>query len=223
LVDFPRRVSQPPKKLCESFMDKEVSIVLSVERKNHRKLAQEWYGLTDEQMIDMDVHHNPPRHQGGRNIPEHLFVYHNTLHHAVHGYAFTIWARTGGVLGAKAQPRETRIENGRKNGKRNLASLIQKNPNHQREAAKAAVGSNREKGTAVFDPRVQSQGGFAVHQKKGEDGKSIHAKLLGKISTSQKWEDPNHPELGTHNAGNLVKIQKSKGLPHGPENRRRVE
>jgi hypothetical protein len=76
-------------------MNKEVSIVLSVERKNYRKLAQEWFGLTDEQMVDMDVHHNPARHQGGRNIPEHLFVYHNTLHHAVHGYDYILWARKG--------------------------------------------------------------------------------------------------------------------------------
>jgi hypothetical protein len=38
----------------------------------------------------------------------------------------------------------------------------------------------------------------------------------------QLWEDPQHPELGRHNAGNLVKKQKSKGYPHGKENRRRV-
>jgi hypothetical protein len=76
-------------------MDKDVSIVLSGESKNHRKLAQEWYGLTDEQMKDCDVHHNPARHKGGRNIPEHLFVYHYTLHNAVHGDDFTKWARKG--------------------------------------------------------------------------------------------------------------------------------
>ena len=83
-------------------MKKEVSIVLSVERKNYRKLAQNWYGLTNEQMEGMDVHHNPPRHQGGRNIPEHLFVYHYTLHAAVHGDHLTIWARKGGEIGGKA-------------------------------------------------------------------------------------------------------------------------
>ena len=80
-------------------MNKEVSIVLSAERRNYRKLAQEWVGLTDEQMIGMDVHHNPPRSQGGRNIPEHLFIYHETLHSAVHGDNFTKWARMGGHLG----------------------------------------------------------------------------------------------------------------------------
>jgi hypothetical protein len=36
------------------------------------------------------------------------------------------------------------------------------------------------------------------------------------------WEDPDHPEIGRHNAGNLVKRQKSLGLPHSKENRRQV-
>jgi hypothetical protein len=36
------------------------------------------------------------------------------------------------------------------------------------------------------------------------------------------WEDPDHPELGTHNAGNLVRKQKSLALPHSKENRRKV-
>jgi hypothetical protein len=36
------------------------------------------------------------------------------------------------------------------------------------------------------------------------------------------WEDPGHPEIGKHNAGNLVRRQKSLGLPHSKENRRKV-
>ena len=36
------------------------------------------------------------------------------------------------------------------------------------------------------------------------------------------WEDPDHPELGRHNAGNLVKRQKSLNLSHSKENRRKV-
>lgn len=111
-------------------MKKEVSIVLSRESTKSRKLAQEWYGLTNEQMKECDVHHNPPRHQGGRNIPEHLFVYHNTLHSAVHGDDFTKWAREGGKKGAKKGGQalyergeglhsftsEQHAENGRKGG-----------------------------------------------------------------------------------------------------------
>ncbi len=82
-------------------MDKEVSIVLSAERDDYRKVAQKWYGLTNEQMKGMDVHHNPPRCKGGRNIPEHLYVYHNTLHSAVHESDLVLWSREAGRKGAE--------------------------------------------------------------------------------------------------------------------------
>jgi hypothetical protein len=88
-------------------MDKEVSIVLSVEKDDYRKIAQKWYGLTNEQMAGMDVHHNPARYEGGRNIPEHLYVYHNTLHSAVHESDLVLWSREAGRKGA---------ETNRKNG-----------------------------------------------------------------------------------------------------------
>ena len=44
----------------------------------------------------------------------------------------------------------------------------------------------------------------------------------GKQVASQKWEDPDHPELGILAAGPLTLKQKTRGLPHGKENRRRV-
>jgi hypothetical protein len=44
----------------------------------------------------------------------------------------------------------------------------------------------------------------------------------GSISGVQKWIDPDHPELGTHNAGNLVKLQKKYGYPCQKENRKQV-
>ncbi len=50
------------------------AIVLSTERCNYRRVAQQHWGLTDEQMMGMHVHHHPPVHLGGRNIPEHLYV-----------------------------------------------------------------------------------------------------------------------------------------------------
>lgn len=39
---------------------------------------------------------------------------------------------------------------------------------------------------------------------------------------TDKWHDPEHPELGEHNAGVLVRKQKKLGYPHGKENRVRV-
>jgi hypothetical protein len=60
------------------------AIVLSKERYNYRKIAQEHWGLSDEQMEGMHVHHHPPVYLGGRNIPEHLYVCSPEMHQ--HGW-----------------------------------------------------------------------------------------------------------------------------------------
>jgi len=109
-------------------MKRELSIVLSREVKNYRKLAQRSLGLTDEQMEGMDVHHNPPRSQGGRNIPEHLFVLHSTLHAAVHDHDFVLWARKGGLLGGQ-----------------------HRNPN----GGKISCQKMKESQTGLFDPKLK--------------------------------------------------------------------
>lgn len=264
-------------------MDKEVSIVLSTENKNYRKLAQRHYGLTDEQMKGMDVHHNPARHEGGRDIPEHLFVYHETLHAAVHGNDFTQWARKGGKKGGKASadvltPEERserakkasmaayakltpseRSERAKKGGEANYAnSTLEEWSERGRKGAKAlnkdkdkegksinavkggiaATAERSENGKSTHaikmgraswgsvTPEEWSargrKGGKAAMSDKGVDGKSTHAVKNGKMTSSQKWEDPDHPELGKLAAGPLACRQKARGLPHGPENRRRV-
>jgi hypothetical protein len=84
------------------------SIVLSPNYSNYRTVAQKHYRLTDEQMKDIDVHHNPPRCEGGRNIPEHLYIYSPELHAAVHEKESILWARKG---------YETRKRNGTENKK----------------------------------------------------------------------------------------------------------
>lgn len=57
-----------------------MSIVLSREDQNYRRLAQASWGLTNEQMRGMHVHHHPPASEGGRNIPEHLYVCSPSMH-----------------------------------------------------------------------------------------------------------------------------------------------
>lgn len=91
---------------------REHSIVISQESFNYRKLAQHSWGLTDEQMIGMHVHHHPPRSQGGRNIPEHLYVCSLSVH-------YIGWHK--GTRGNHHDcfhmvSYETRVENGRKVG-----------------------------------------------------------------------------------------------------------
>jgi hypothetical protein len=253
-------------------MHKSLSIVLCQPVKNYRKLAQEWYQLTDEQMVDMDVHHNPSVEEGGLNIPEHLYVYHNTLHNAVHGDDFTKWARKGGRLGGKAQPVEVKRQNALKGiakmprehqqkagrlraastnsrmtieKKREIAQVMRgktprevlitngKRAYNEKFGAFGMAPENRHsanvKGGVIGGKRAQELGvGLSAMTKeerrlassKGGKNRSHEDSVkAGRISASTLWVDPEHPELGAHNAGNLVQKQKSLGLPHGKENR----
>jgi hypothetical protein len=52
-----------------------------------------------------------------------------------------------------------------------------------------------------------------VRERSGRGGRKVAAIL---------YVDPNHPELGAQNAGNLVKMQRKRNLPSGPENRVKV-
>ena len=69
------------------------AIVLSTDKYNYRKVAQQHYKLTDKQMKDIDIHHNPPRCEGGRNIPEHLYIYHPATHKLIHDKQAINWAK----------------------------------------------------------------------------------------------------------------------------------
>ncbi len=63
------------------------------------------------------------------------------------------------------------------------------------------------------------------HSEKTKEGKSVRALKLAKdwaYKLQEIWEDPNHPELGQTTAGPLVRKQKARGYPHGPENRVKV-
>ena len=95
-----------------------------------------------------------------------------------------------------------------------------------------------EEGKSVNAVRV----GLITMQEKNEDGKSVHAVKVGnitfslgkgchapqykgkgaKVTNSQKWVDPDHPELGERSAPTLASMQKRRGYPHGKENRIRV-
>lgn len=82
------------------------SIVLSPNTPKYRKVAQYHYNLTDEQMESIEVHHNPPKCEGGRNIPEHLYIYHPITHKEIHGKQALEWARksSGNRTGKRGKP-----------------------------------------------------------------------------------------------------------------------
>jgi hypothetical protein len=52
-----------------------------------------------------------------------------------------------------------------------------------------------------------------IRERSGKGGRKVAAIL---------YMDPNHPELGAQNAGNLVRMQRKRNLPSGPENRVKV-
>jgi hypothetical protein len=178
-------------------MKKEVSIVLSVERRDYRKLAQKWYGLTDEQMIDMDVHHNPARHDGGRDIPEHLYVYHNTLHSAVHDDEFVLWAREGAAA----------VKN------RNTGP-----------GGKASCAQMKETQTGFFDPKHKpfrsewsSRAGQSTVQRNRETGawpglgtSPEAASAAGKKAAAQRWRCLETGHISS--AGPLTIFQRRRGI-----------
>ncbi len=146
-------------------MEREVSLVLSREVKNYRKLAQGWYNLTDDQMLGMDVHHNPPRHLGGRNIPEHLFVYSESLHSLIHG-GFTGYAREGARKAHELKNEEgksiTAVKAGKKGGK-----------------AKKNWGLTPEE----LSDRGRVRGSLQPLETRRENGSK-----MGRASTSQGWK-----------------------------------
>lgn len=57
--------------------------------KTVRNIARKNWGLSWEQMVGMDVHHFPPRCEGGKDIPEHLYVCSRERHKKIyHGDAY---------------------------------------------------------------------------------------------------------------------------------------
>ena len=93
------------------------------------------------------------------------------------------------------------------------------NPSKQPEAAaKIAEAARKRKGTDSEETRRKK--GKTVRDRIEKDPE--HQSKAGKKAASLKFMDPDHPELGIHNAGNLAQIQKKWGYPSKPENRRRV-
>ena len=80
-----------------------MSALVKVDSRHYRVIAQEHWGLTDEQMKGMHVHHRIPQSKGGSDDPSNLFVCSPWFHaHVWHnGDEFTLWASAGGAEGAK--------------------------------------------------------------------------------------------------------------------------
>lgn len=130
-------------------------------------------------------------------------------------------------------------------GKKGIQETIRRNPNHQENAGRSGGLKARDSGhldriRLLRDPEEHREcgrrlgllardSGHLERIRTPEHQKAAFAALLRKKPNHQrdialqKWEDPDHPELGQHNAGVLARKQKALGYPHGPGNRVRVE
>jgi group I intron endonuclease len=114
--------------------------------------------------------------------------------------------------GVHKATREELSEWGKKGGSNSLSGVLSyKNSTgifgitaeEKNTAIKKGGQTSFEKAVGVFAPENKGKG--------------------AKTTNSTFWEDPKHPELGVLQAGPLASRQKKLGLPHGPENRRRVK
>lgn len=84
-------------------MDKNLSIVL-VDKRPYRKIAQENWGLTNDQMRGKHVHHRIKRCGGGTNDPSNLYVCSPSMHRWGwhNGEEWIEWANEGSEAAQKS-------------------------------------------------------------------------------------------------------------------------
>jgi len=99
--------------------------IVKVDKRHHRKIAQENWGLTKQQMKGMHVHHRIPVSEGGTNDPSNLYVCSPSCHSIWHGGDnFTAVAISGGRKGGSANtPKQQEV---RKRSQPNQVEAVRK-------------------------------------------------------------------------------------------------
>jgi hypothetical protein len=95
-------------------------------------------------------------------------------------------------------------------------------PGERSERARVAVMSMtaEERTEAARKGGLGSRGKPRNVSEEGRNRSAERARARNQKMNNTIYEDPEHPEIGKHNLGNLVKAQKRAGLPHGKEYRR---
>lgn len=178
---------------------------------HYRRTAQLNWGLTDEQMKGMHVHHRIPRSKGGTDAPENLYVCSPSFHTEIwhDGDQFTLWAALGG---------RTANEMHKQNGTWNY------DPNFQKRSASIRY-------TVFRESEVQSKlgkRGAAICKDLGVNAcfdKSIHERMKDPVldaerrqkireKNSKDWEIIS-PEGVSYRVRNLSAFCKENGLNAG--------
>jgi hypothetical protein len=73
--------------------------------------------------------------------------------------------------------------------------------------------------TGDKNPNRSPEGRERCRQRMMQPERNKIAQETGSRVSNQLWIDPDHPELGSLNAGNLVQLQRRLGLPSNKENR----
>jgi hypothetical protein len=178
-----------------------VALVYSPECKNYRKLAQKSWGLTDKQMKGMHVHHFPEKCNGGRNIPEHLYVCSPSVHaHCWHnGDWFVEKAAKGGAA-----------------GKRESKPKPEKKPLTTEERKELNTRINKERIGKKYPEKSKE---IMSNSHKNSEKSKTHISTVNK----REWMDPLHPELGVRTIPGLVNMQRRRGYPCDSGSRVKVE
>jgi hypothetical protein len=194
----------------------ELSIV-KVDKRHYRTIAQENWGLTEEQMEGRHVHHRIPVFDKGTNDPSNLYVctglYHDLVWHGGDG-SFIALASEGGKIGGKKT-----VELG--------LGVHGRSAEQMEEDGRKGGTKSAELGLGVHAPGMQSKGGKKGGKKAAELGVGAHGrtpeeraedgrkggKIGGKTTASQKWQstDPNFPpHIST--PGGLTRWQSARGI-----------
>ena len=140
----------------------------------HRPIAQKNWGLTNEQMKGMHVHHRIPVSEGGTNDPANLYVccpkFHAWIWHD--GDQFTLWANRGGntntesqrlgrLKGARAPASQRTKDTARKTGLANKGKKYPRNGSSQNGAPK----TNSQKWRCLVTGKITTSGPLTHWQK----------------------------------------------------------
>jgi hypothetical protein len=159
-------------------MDKNVSIV-RVDKRPYRLIAQENWGLTDQQMVGMHVHHRIPRSEEGTNDASNLYVCSPSFHMYVWHtrLEFIKFATEAGRKSAEAKHAK-KDENGKSKEAIRMGRISAKKFHQEKDAqgkskraikmAEATHSKKDENGKS----QVAVKAAHAAHKEKNEEGKS---------------------------------------------------